>query len=486
MPKNERPNILFLFAEDMRADTISSYGNSHIRTPHLDGLVARGFSFRQNYCAGSNSGAVCVPSRAMLMSGKYWMHTNNELDGELIFPELFRQNGYTTFITGKWHNQKASALRGFERGKALFLGGMSDHTRVPIQDICNGECSSHRYGEKFSSELFADAAVEFLTTYDDDQPFLAYAAFTAPHDPRQPPELYCQEYYDNLPPLPPNFLHQHPFNNGQALGVRDEDLGSYPRTEEMIRHQLAEYYGMVTHLDEQIGRILQSLEQSGRASNTIIIFGVDHGLAMGSHGLLGKQNVYEHSMRVPLIFAGPEIPECESTHALTYVLDVYPTLCALSGIDEPSHLEGHNLCSIWEGEEQKVRDTVFLPYMGLQRAVRNERWKLICYPQINHHQLFDLENDPNEINNLAEDPAFAGVVESMLLLMKEYQEKLGDEQPLSVLNPKPKELEPGGHICVPDRYQPEWIRDKYFGGAGFSEKDIQMIAEEEKVYGNWA
>ena len=483
MPNNERPNILFLFAEDMRADTISSYGNSQIRTPHLDGLVARGFSFRQNYCAGSNSGAVCIPSRAMLMSGKYWMHTNNELDGEFIFPELFRQNGYTTFITGKWHNQKASALRGFERGKALFLGGMSDHTRVPVQDICNGECSSHRYGEKFSSELFADAAVEFLTTYDEDRPFLAYAAFTAPHDPRQPPEVYRQEYYDNLPPLPPNFLPQHPFDNGQALGGRDEDLGSYPRTEDVIRGQLAEYYGMVTHLDEQIGRILQSLEQSGRASNTIIIFGVDHGLAMGSHGLLGKQNVYEHSMRVPLIFSGPGIPERESTRALTYLLDIYPTMCSLAGIEAPSHLEGHNLCSIWDGESQKVRDTVFLPYMNLQRAVRNERWKLICYPQINHHQLFDLENDPNEINNLAEDPAFAGGVESMLSLMKEYQEKLGDEQPLSVLNPKPKELEPGGHICVPDRYQPEWIRDKYFGGAGFSEKDLQMIAEEEKVYG---
>ncbi len=320
--QTERPNILLLFADDQRADTIAAYGNEHIKTPNLDQLVRTGFSFRQNYCFGSNSGAVCVPSRAMLMTGKIWMHTNMRMDGEVILPQRFGENGYTTFATGKWHNQAPALLRGFQRGRALYLGGMCDHTEVFLQDILpGGRLGNKRIGDGFSSQLFADAVIEFLKGYRDDKPFFAYVAFTAPHDPRQPPPDYRQMYYDHLPPLPANFKPQHPFDNGHIVG-RDENLGPWPRTPEVIRDQLAEYYGMITHLDQQIGRILQTLKSSGRADNTIVIYAADHGLAVGSHGLLGKQSVYEHSMRCPLIVAGPGIPQNQSSWAFTYLLDI--------------------------------------------------------------------------------------------------------------------------------------------------------------------
>src|SRR5688572_19106279 len=276
-----RPNVLFLFADDMRADAIAAHGNPHIHTPNLDRLVASGFSFRGNYVFGGNSGAVCVPSRAMLMSGRTWFNMDAPtLKDVKLLPELLGENGYVTFATGKWHNGQPSWLRAFQRGRAIMFGGMSDHTKVPVCDLApDGRLTAPRMGAKFSSELFADAAVDFLKHHDGQKPFFAYVAFTAPHDPRQPPPRHREAYYRNPPPLPPNFLPQLPFDNGMMDGGRDENLGAWPRTEKMIRDQLAEYYGLITHLDEQIGRILTALKRSGQAENTIIIYASDNGLA---------------------------------------------------------------------------------------------------------------------------------------------------------------------------------------------------------------
>ena len=459
-----RPNILFLLADDQRADTIGAYGNSHIKTPNLDKLVASGFSFRRNYCLGSNGGAVCVPSRAMIHSGRSYFNVDSKMTGVKIMPEVLGENGYTTFATGKWHNRQESFLRGFQKGKAVFFGGMADHTKVPVVDLSpEGKLVNKRTGEKFSSELFTNAAIEFLENYREDKPFFAYVAFTAPHDPRNPPVKYRRMYYENRPPLPKNFMPQHPFDNGHMVG-RDESLAAWPRTEDVVRDQLAEYYGLITHLDEHIGRILKALRNSGHAENTIIIYAADHGLAVGSHGLLGKQSVYEHSMGCPLIFAGPGIPKGKSTQAFSYLLDIFPTVCSLTGTQVPSDVEGKNLRPIWEGKASKVRDAVFLSFSKIQRSVRDERWKLIRYPKIDHTQLFDLQDDPHELHNLAKDPAQAGRVQRMLGLLARCQQKVGDDLPLTVPAPSPMEIDLTGRERKPDRWQPQWIRRKYFNG----------------------
>ena len=358
-----KPNILFLFADDQRADTIAALGNPHIKTPNLDRLVNAGFSFKGNYIFGGNSGAVCVPSRAMLMTGKTWFHVDTEsLKDAKLLPELLQEHGYVTFATGKWHNGQSSWLRAFQLGKNVMFGGMSDHTKVPVRDLgLDGKLTAERIGEKFSSELFADSAIEFLEHHDGKKPFFAYVAFTAPHDPRQPPLPYREMYYRDLPPLPANFLPQLPFDNGMMNGGRDENLAPWPRTEAVIRDQLAEYYGLITHMDEQVGRILAALRKSGQAEDTLIVYAADNGLALGSHGLLGKQSVFEHSMRVPLIIAGPGIPGGKSTEAFTYLLDIFPTLCDTVGIPRPAGLEGESLRPLWEGKQDRVRDSVFLP-----------------------------------------------------------------------------------------------------------------------------
>jgi len=458
-----KPNILFLFADDQRADTIAALGNPHIKTPNLDKLVAGGFSFLGNYCFGGNSGAVCVPSRAMLMSGKTWFHVDHSLTGVKLLPEALQENGYVTFGTGKWHNGEASWLRGFQRGQSVFFGGMADHTRVPVKDLGpDGKLTAARAGEKFSSELFADAAISFLRSHDGKRPFFVYVAFTAPHDPRQPPPAFREMYYRDLPPLPGNFLPQHPFDNGMMKGGRDENLAPWPRTEAVARDQLAEYYGLITHLDGQAGRILEALKQTGQADNTVIVYAADNGLALGSHGLLGKQSVYEHSMRVPLIFAGPGIPRGKSTGAFSYLLDVFPTLCDAVGIAPPAGLEGESLRPLWEGRQAQVRASVFLPFLSLQRAVRDARWKLICYPQISHRQLFDLQTDPLEKTNLIGRAECAQHLPRLVDLMKQWQAKVGDTLPLPAEDKPPEAVDLIGLKRAPDQWQPEWIVKKYF------------------------
>ena len=344
-----------------------------------------------------------------------------------------------------------------------MFGGMSDHSRVPVRALGpDGKLTPVRTGEKFSSELFADAAIEFLRSHDRKKPFFAYVAFTAPHDPRMPPLRFREAYYRDLPPLPANFLPQLPFDNGMMKGGRDENLAPWPRTEAVIRDQLAEYYGMITHLDGQIGRILETLQQTGQADHTLIIYAADNGLALGSHGLLGKQSVFEHSMHVPLIFVGPGIPPGKSTQAFSYLLDVFPTLCDALGIRPPVDLEGESLRPLWEGQRDRVRDSVFLPYIGIQRAVRDERWKLICYPKIRYMQLFDLQNDPDEKVNLIERAEYAPHVQRLLKLMGQWQTKVGDTLSLPVENKPPEPVDLTGQKRVPDEWQPEWIVKKYF------------------------
>jgi arylsulfatase A-like enzyme len=365
-------------------------------------------------------------------------------------------------MTGKWHNGGPAVLRGFEKGKAILLGGMSNHEAVPVQDITEeGTFANKRTGKKFSSELFGDAAVEFLEQHDGATPFFAYVAFTAPHDPRQPPLAYCTPYYEKLPPLPPNFMPQHPFDNGWLIG-RDENLAAWPRTEAVVRDQLAEYYGMITHMDEQIGRILAVLKEKGFAENTIIVYAADHGLAVGSHGLLGKQNLYEHSMGAPLVFMGPGIPQARESSALTYLMDIMPTLCDVAGIEPPAAVEGANLRAIWEGKQESVRNTLYLTYEDSQRSVQDGRWKLIRYPKIGYMQLFDLEKDTSELENLAGLPEYSEKITLLLAELEAWQKRVGDTVELGEGNEEPEPVDLSGHPRKPDNAQPDWVIKKYF------------------------
>ncbi len=439
--KVPRPNILFLFSDDQRADTIRAWGNRNISTPNLDRLSQQGMSFTQTYCMGAQQGAVCVPSRAMLMTGKTLFRISEKMEGQTTWPQHFGQNGYATCGIGKWHNQPPSFVRSFDEGTAIFFGGMSDPYSMPLQDLnSDHQLTNKRNSQKHATELFADAAIEFLQKQNGEKPFALYVAFTLPHDPRTAPGEFRAKYDATKLPLPKNYLPQHPFNNGE-LAVRDEKLAAWPRTPEIVRDHLADYYACITFLDFQIGRILDALKATGQYENTIIVFASDHGLAIGSHGLFGKQNLYEHSMNTPLIVAGPGVPKNKQSNAFTYLLDLFPTLCDLAGLKTPAEIEGLSLAPVIAGKVKTRRDSIFTAYRTVQRAVRNDRWKLIVYPQINKTQLFDLNNDPAEMNDLAGIPKFKSQLNKMMALLIRKQAEAGDTQPLRVDKPQATEFD---------------------------------------------
>jgi arylsulfatase A-like enzyme len=247
-----------------------------------------------------------------------------------------------------------------------------------------------------------------------------------PHDPRQAPPQYTAMYDPEKIPLPRNFMAEPPLPTG-VLDIRDEKLLPLPRTEAAVRKELAAYYASITHLDAQIGRILDALEQSGQADNTIVIFAGDNGLALGSHGLLGKQNVYDHSSGVPLIMAGPGIPENQRSPALVYLLDLFPTSCDLAGIEKPATVEGQSFAQVFNGQPAP-RKTLFAAYMKLHRMVRDDRWKLIEWRVAGQRtlQLFDLQSDPDELHDLATDPAHTEQLTRLEAQLKQDQRALGD------------------------------------------------------------
>jgi arylsulfatase A-like enzyme len=225
------------------------------------------------------------------------------------------------------------------------------------------------------------------------------------------------------------------------MTIRDELLAPWPRTEAEVRKHLHDYYAVITGLDADIGRLLETLKTLGEYDDTIIIFSSDHGLAIGSHGLMGKQSLYEHSMKSPLIFAGPGIPKGQSD-ALVYLLDIYPTVCELAGTTTPDGLDGRSLAPIIQGKAAGVRDSLFTSYREVMRAVRDERWKLIRYPHINKTQLFDLQSDPDERTNLADRSQQASRVRELLALIENWQKKLGDNQPLTSAEPRDEKFVP--------------------------------------------
>lgn len=431
----QKPNILFLFTDDQRFDTIRALGNQDVITPNLDRLVEEGTAFTEASIMGGTSGAVCMPSRAMLMTGRTLFHLEGEgqsiPDEHVMMPEALRDQGYTTFGTGKWHNGRPAFARCFDQGDRIFFGGMSDHYRVPLNPFdASGTYPEDRiYHEKksHSSDLFSGAVIDFLKTYDEPNPFFAYVSFTAPHDPRDThPEFHAMYDSEQLE-LPPNCYETHPFDNGE-LEIRDELLAPFPRSPEVVRQHLAEYYAMISHVDQQVGAVLDTLKETGRADNTIVVFAGDNGLAVGQRGLMGKQNLYEHSVRVPLVFRGPNIPKGERRSAYCYLIDIFPTLFDLIGAAVPESVEGMSLVGAMEADSARVRDSLVYAYKGLHRSAKQGDHKLIEYRVggTRTAQLFDLSADPWETTDLIEEPSQEDVIETLRGEMARWQTELDD------------------------------------------------------------
>jgi arylsulfatase A-like enzyme len=423
-----KPNILHLHADDHRADGLRALGTAMLQTPNLDTLVARGTTFTRCYTMGSPHGAVCLPSRTMMLTGKSWLRIPNgrdaTVDASQSLPKVLSAAGYQTFHVGKGGNEFTAGLRAFDTNLI-----MDDHS-VELRRV--------------SSEQHADATIKFLKERaGTTKPFYIYFAPPVPHDPRVAAPEFHGLYDPAKVPLPAAFLPQHPWDNGE-MTVRDEQLAPWPRTPADTKQQLADYYACVTGLDHHIGRVFAQLKAAGEWDNTIIIFTGDNGLSLGEHGLFGKQNLYEFGgMHVPFVIAGPGIPKGKSD-ALVYLMDLFPTFAEIAGAPLPEGVEGKSLLPVITGKEAKVRDVLYTAYRDCQRSIRDDRWKLIRYPLVDRTQLFDLSSDPHEQRNLADKPEHNTKLTELTALLQKEMASHADTFPLRVANPKTAEWMPPG------------------------------------------
>ena len=443
--QSPRPNFLFMIADDLTYRSIHSLNNKEVHTPNLDRLVRSGVSFTHCFHQGSWSPAVCVPSRTMLNSGLSAFRAQKMFDSVPLWGQTLGNAGYETYIVGKWHLDPTALERSFKQ-MGPIAPGMFESTpgayhrpspgnRWDPSDISlkghwlhTGLWLNEKKDDiRHSCSIWASRAAEYLDKIVPQlrNPFFMYVGFNEPHDPRQSPHEYIDRYPPDRIEIPPNYLPEHPFDQGDRY-IRDEQLAPFPRTRKAVQLHRSEYYAIISYLDYQVGMILDALERSGKAANTYIIFAADHGLAVGQHGLMGKQNMYDHSIRMPLLISGPGIAQAKTIDDLVYQHSLYATTCELAGVPVPRTVEFGSLSGLLKGTRRGGQDAIFSYYRDFQRAVRTNEHKLIVYPKAGVTQLFDLSKDPWETRNLSSDPRYLTVRNDLTSRLHRLQTELDD------------------------------------------------------------
>ena len=462
----DRPNILLIVTDDQAPHTLSCYGNKVCDTPNLDKLASSGIVLDQSYHMGSMSGAVCSPSRTMIMSGRTLWHLpprgkkhlkkeEGKTSGQDILnntlPAVFNGAGYETFRTCKKGNSYSQANELFQivRDKTARKAGEED--------------GSQWHGRQLLDYL------EGRAKQKKKKPFLAYFGFSHPHDERWGRDDLNKKYgvenvksppfkvSDRAPRVPVSWLPKHPFPDGHP-NLRDEVrvpgvMNS--RTEATVRNELGREYACIENIDDQVGLVIEKLKTMGELKNTYVIYTADHGIAVGRHGLMGKQNLYEHSWRVPFIVSGPGVKPGTRAKGNNYLLDILPTLCDLAGIDIPETVQGKSVKPVLMGKTQQIRNVLYGAYCGGtkpgMRSVRKGDWKLIKYDtmdgSVRKTQLFNLKENPEELLaehhqedvisktgntpsknqvNLAGKPKFTGKLKEMEKLLLSEMKRLND------------------------------------------------------------
>jgi len=461
-----KPNIVFIYTDDQAYYTIHALGNKEIETPNLDRLARMGKSFTNAYNMGAWHGAVCVASRSMIITGRtIWNVKKLEHKlpsfSEATWPKMMERAGYETYMTGKWHinmeptkvfqhvtnvtpgmlpygTPENAKLPGFVSNKNFNTPGYNrpksanDDTWSPSDERFGGywENGTHQ------SVVFKKNSISHIeAAAKQEKPFFLYLASNAPHDPRQSPKEYVDKYPLNGISMPKSWLPENPYKDsiGNDASLRDEALAPFPRTELAIKTHLQEYYAAVTFLDKQIGEVLDALEATGKMNNTYIFFTSDHGLALGRHGFMGKQTLFEHSMKPPLIVAGPGIAPNTISEMPVYLQDIMATSLELANAEKLNAVEFQSFLNVAKGTSGKrIHEAIYGGYMNLQRSVRVGDHKLILFPKINKILLFDLKKDPEEMHNLADDKKYKSTAKQLFTALLKEQKKLND--PLDITN----------------------------------------------------
>lgn len=428
--QTSKPNILVIMTDQQRIDDMSCAGNQWIKTPALDALAARGTRFTHSYCVSP----LCVPSRASLATSRMPYEVMKDENRFTHIPEhmpstgpLFREAGYRTAWTGKWHvrttfpkpEAEGGDLPGFEILKSAALPAEARGLNEPKEG-----------GGAALDAGFADAAISFLHE-KQTQPFLLVVSLLNPHDVCSivsEKKLAALAAPGTLPPLPENLSAPNtvitPGEGKHAPRGRIDDWKDIS-----VQRYLYQYYRYTETSDHLIGKVLEALKESGLEQNTVVIFTSDHGEMGGAHHIVLKTVPYEEAMAVPFLIAGPGIPggAVDQTHFVSG-LDLLPTLCDLAGITAPSSLCGLSIKPILQNASAPWRDAVFaMVDDNEQRLVRTERYKYILLARPKDKEvLFDMQNDPGETKNLAGNPEYTEIITRHRTLLEDWMKKTND------------------------------------------------------------
>ncbi|MDY7109279.1 MAG: sulfatase-like hydrolase/transferase [Planctomycetota bacterium] len=471
--RTERPNILFIFADDHAAQAVGAYGSRINRTPNIDRLAAEGMLFSN--CFVTNS--ICAPSRAVILTGRHshlnGVPTNREVfDGaQTTFPKLLREAGYETAMIGKWHLK--SDPTGFDHWEVLI--GQGPYYNPPMKTPGG---VVHHTG--YTTDIITDLALDWLERErDPKKPFLLMCQHKAPHRNWQPGPDHLTMYDDVVIPEPATLFDDY---EGRASGAKNQemtiahhlspndlklvpprnltekqlerwnaayeeknaafraaDLEGDARTRWNYQRYIKDYLRAVASVDHNIGRMLDYLDESELAENTIVIYCSDQGFYLGEHGWYDKRWMYEESLRMPFIVRWPGAVEAGSENAqLVQNLDFAPTFLDAAGVPIPDQMQGHSLLPIlFNGRAGGWRDAIYYHYYEFPAVhsvprhygIRTDRYKLIHYYQLDEWELFDLHADPNELRSAYAEPAYAALVPQLKARLRRLQTRFGDTNP---------------------------------------------------------
>ncbi|MGE4490612.1 MAG: sulfatase [Kiritimatiellales bacterium] len=457
----KRPNILWLMSDQHNANCMSAAGHPDVKTPNLDQLAKDGVLFSHAYC----NNPICAPSRATFLSGQYVK--SHGISGNFVrevqcdapnLARLFRKHGYQTALIGKAHLPCQWVKEGFETirlsdlcdadaadpescdyFKDLIDAGLADRyehgARLPGEPGFGMRAFVSGLPEKYSPEVWTkDKAVEFLRQRNSEQPFFLKVSFQRPHDPYSPPASRADEYDPeslNLPETAVDYFDRK-FSGKpvfQQEYVSEEKGMGYPFRAcdpADLKKQMAAYFTLISMMDDAIGAVLQEIDAQGELDNTIIVYVADHGDFAGEHGLMLKNfGIYESIHRIPFIIAGPGVPSGQRRDRIIESVDFYPTLAELAGIPCEPSVDGTSrvkeILSNAGGCEYTVCEWEFLKPQSHVFAVRNEKYRFVFYTEFpDDGELYDVENDPGELNNLFHEDGFQDVRDAFCARLKSY------------------------------------------------------------------
>jgi arylsulfatase A-like enzyme len=476
--RRERPNILFIMADDHASQAIGCYGSLINRTPNIDRIAAGGIRFENCFCTNG----ICAPSRAVILTGKH-SHLNGVRDnavsfdgGQTTFPKLLRAAGYETAIVGKWHLK--SGPTGFDYWNVL--PGQGAYYNPDTIEM--GETKRH---EGYVTDLLTDWAVDYLRTgRDPSKPFLLMLHHKAPHRNWQPAERHLSLYDEAVFPEPPTLFDDYAtrsraaaeqemtiaddmtldsdlklgpaparLNEAQRLawerayGAKREAFERLnPEGEALVRWKyrryLQDYLGCIAAVDEGVGRVLDALEELGISEDTLVVYTSDQGFYLGEHGWFDKRFMYEESLRMPLVARLPGRIKAGTVSAeMVQNLDFAPTFLDLAGTGAPAEMQGRSFLPLLRGRGgASWPEAVYYHYYEYPAVhmtkrhygVRTKRYKLIhFYHDIDDWELYDLEKDPLELNNVYANPGYATVVRDLKTELVRLQNRYGDSDELA-------------------------------------------------------